>query len=63
MAYYQAIILDFLEEEEGFVYPQLQIGNVWKTITEMKLQIGNAWKDITELKIQIGNAWKDLVSS
>jgi len=54
------VLLD-LGEGGGFIYPQIDIGSTWKTVTEMKLNVGGAWKEITEIKTAISGVWKDLV--
>lgn len=39
---------------------EINIGDAWKDVTEMKINIGDVWKDVTEMKINIGDVWKDI---
>ncbi len=37
---------------------QINIGDVWKSITAIKINIGDVWKDVAGMKINIGDVWK-----
>lgn len=38
---------------------QINIGDVWKDVTEVKINVGDTWKDVGEGQINIGDVWKD----
>lgn len=37
---------------------QINIGDVWKPVTDLKLNIGDTWKPVTKAWINIGDVWK-----
>jgi len=39
---------------------KINIGDVFKDVTEMKINIGDNWKTVTEMKINIGDVWKTI---
>jgi hypothetical protein len=40
---------------------QINIGDVWKDVTEIQINIGDTWKTVaTGTKINIGDVWKDI---
>lgn len=39
---------------------QINIGDVWKEIPEMKINIGDTWKDVASMQINIGDVWKEI---
>jgi len=43
-------------------YPQINIGDVWKSTDTVAINIGNEWKEVVEMKINIGDTWKDLTT-
>jgi len=55
-AYFPAITLNLTT---GASFGQLNIGDAWKDIEEVKINIGDTWKDVEEWKINIGDVWKD----
>jgi len=40
---------------------QINIGDVWKDVTEVKINVGDVWKDVNDGEINIGDVWKDMV--
>ena len=47
---------------ESIALGKLNVGGVWKTISEMKLAIGGVWKTVTEVEQAVGGAWKSLTA-
>jgi hypothetical protein len=41
------------------VMAQINIGDVWKDVAEIKINVGDVWKDVEELNINIGDVWKE----
>jgi hypothetical protein len=41
---------------------QINIGDVWKDVTEVKINVGDVWKDVNDGEINIGDVWKDMAS-
>jgi len=41
---------------------QINIGDVWKTVTGMQINIGDVWKTVTHAQINIGDVWKTIFS-
>ena len=39
---------------------QINIGDVWKDVTDIKINIGDTWKTVTKVQINIGDTWKDV---
>lgn len=37
---------------------KINIGDVFKDVTELKINIGDTWKAVTQVKINIGDVWK-----
>lgn len=37
---------------------QINIGDSWKDVSEMKINIGDSWKAVAEVKQNIGDTWK-----
>jgi len=37
---------------------QINIGDAWKDVSEIKINIGDVWKDVSNIWINIGDAWK-----
>jgi len=38
---------------------QINIGDTWKDIADLKLNIGDTWKDVDKAWINIGDTWKE----
>lgn len=38
--------------------PSINIGDSWKSISDIKINIGDAWKDVKSIQINIGDVWK-----
>jgi hypothetical protein len=38
----------------------INIGDVFKDVSEVKINIGDSWKTVIEMKINIGDVWKDV---
>jgi len=39
---------------------QINIGDSWKEVSEMKINIGDSWKDVVGLQVNIGDSWKEI---
>ncbi len=39
---------------------QINIGDSWKEVSEMKINIGDSWKEVAGLQINIGDSWKEV---
>lgn len=39
---------------------QINIGDVWKTVTGVQINIGDTWKPVTKAQINIGDVWKTI---
>lgn len=39
---------------------KINIGDVFKDVTELKINIGDVWKTVTQVKINIGDVWKTI---
>jgi hypothetical protein len=39
---------------------QVNIGDVWKTVTGLQINIGDSWKTVTRVQQNIGDVWKDV---
>ena len=39
---------------------QINIGDVWKTVTGLQINIGDVWKTVTNAQINIGDVWKTI---
>ena len=37
---------------------KINIGDVWKDVSEMKINVGDAWKAVTQVKQNVGDTWK-----
>lgn len=37
---------------------KVNIGDVWKDVTEIKINVGDTWKNVTDVWINIGDVWK-----
>jgi hypothetical protein len=48
------------EEGGGAALGCINIGDSWKTVSEMYINIGDVWKAVSEAQINIGDAWKAL---
>jgi hypothetical protein len=67
VVYYNAIAEDgtaIIGTTVDFPYIRINIGDTWKTVTEMKINIGDTWKDVdaSSSQLNIGDIWKDLAS-
>lgn len=42
----------------------INIGNVWKSVTDTYINVGGVWKTVNDININVGVAWKsvDIVS-
>lgn len=39
---------------------KINIGDVWKDVSEIKINISDVWRDVTEIWINIGDVWKQV---
>ena len=39
---------------------QLDISDVWKTVTAIQINIGDSWKEVTGAKVNISDSWKTI---
>lgn len=37
---------------------QINIGDVWKDVSDVQINIGDVWKTVTKVQINIGDVWK-----
>lgn len=49
-------------ESGGTALGQINISDVWKTISTMQINIGDSWKTVSLIQINIGDSWKNLTS-
>jgi hypothetical protein len=42
----------------GIQNVKINVGDVWKNVSEMKINVGDTWKTVVEIKINIGDTWK-----
>jgi|WetSurSiteA1Bulk_404760.scaffolds.fasta_scaffold53288_1 hypothetical protein len=52
--------------EEGEPPPpgiKLNIGDVWKDVTDVQINIGDVWKTVTKGEVNIGDVWKTFYGS
>lgn len=43
------------------IYAQVNIGDSWKDVTDMKINIGDSWKDVVGIQQNIGDTWKTVL--
>ena len=46
----------------GYQLGQVNIGDAWKDIQNIKINVGDDWKQIVDGKINISDAWKSILS-
>ncbi len=39
---------------------KINIGDVFKDVSEIKINVGDVWKSVTEAKINVGDVWKTI---
>lgn len=39
---------------------QVNIGDVWKEVTDLQVNVGDVWKSVTAAQINIGDVWKTI---
>lgn len=54
-AYFNAGSIDLIFESKV----KVNVGNVWKDVTEVEVNVGDSWKTVADLKTNIGDSWKD----
>ena len=47
-------------EELGGLNIQMNIGDEWKNVADMKLNVGDEWKSVLSAKININDSWKTI---
>lgn len=45
----------------GYQLGQINIGDSWKDIQNIKINVGDDWKQLVDGKINIGDVWKDIL--
>ena len=48
------------ETATGISYPDLVIGDSWKTVSDCQICIGGAWKTVTDIQVVESGTWKSL---
>jgi hypothetical protein len=45
-----------------YSYPvSINIGDTWKSVSDIYINVGDSWKTLDELQINIGDVWKDII--
>lgn len=56
--------IDVLQIKVYYTVPstnmKINIGDVWKDVSEIKINVGDVWKTVTEVWINIGDVWKKI---
>jgi hypothetical protein len=45
-----------------YPYPQMQVGDLWRQISDGCINVGGVWRQASEIQINISGAWKSLGS-
>jgi hypothetical protein len=62
---YVGVTDDFINVYTGLpdnaIFKKIDIGSLWKTVTDSKICISNAWKSLSKIQVIVGGVWKNTV--
>jgi hypothetical protein len=53
-------IIEFEQGAAAGKNMQINVGDVWKDVADVKINVGDVWKDVVSVKINIGDSWKTI---
>lgn len=39
---------------------QINVGDAWKSVTDIKVNVGDSWKTVTAASVNVGDTWKTI---